>query len=152
MSVCTWKNDGYGICISDLKEEIQLSRLMKLIETAPKLYKNIKTYESECCGGQIIENYDILVSYVEEFGEMNYGGLASILYEVIKEAEGIELIVSTDFNDKVYLIYAPAYPWELSDKEQNLTEDTLTEIYSKYLHIVTDESLTVKYHYVEGCS
>lgn len=38
MSYHTWHDYGYGICIDDIKEEISLVRLMKLIQTAPKLY------------------------------------------------------------------------------------------------------------------
>lgn len=42
---------------------------------------------------------------MEECGENNYGGLAEIMYEVIKEVEGIELYVCTDFDGVAYLIY-----------------------------------------------
>ena len=37
-----------------------------------------------------------------------------------------------------------------SDKEKNLTEKDLAEIFSKYLHIVTNEELTVEYQSVEN--
>lgn len=153
MSYITWHDYGYGICIDDLKEEISLVKLMKLVQTAPELYERVKKFIDEDCDGQIIETYDLLYTYVEECGEINYGGLAEILYEVIKEVEGIELLVSTDFNGKEYLIYPPIYPWTLakmSDKEKNLTEKDLVEIFSKYLHIVTDEELTVEYYSVEN--
>ena len=63
------------------------------------------------------------------------------------------MLVSTDFNGKEYLIYPPIYPWTLakmSDKEKNLTEKDLVGIFSNYLHIVTDEELTVEYQSVEN--
>ena len=144
MSYKTWINYGYGICTDDLKEEISLVKLMKLVQTAPKLYEKVKKFIDEDCGGQITESYDLLNTYVENYGEVNYGGLAEILYEVIKEVEGIELLVCDDFNGKEYLIYPPIYPWVLarmSDKEKNLSEKDLVEIFSKYLHIVTDEDV-----------
>ena len=100
-----------------------------------------------------MEPYDLLDTYVEEYGENNYGGLAEILYEVIKEVEKIELRVSSDFEGNDYLIYPPIYPWELAnmdEKEKNLTEEKLNEIYSKYMHIVTDENLPVEYHSIEN--
>lgn len=153
MSYNTWHDYGYGICTDDLKEDISLVKLMKLVQVAPKLYEKVKKFIDNDCDGQIMETYDLLDTYVKEYGEINYGGLAEILYEVIKEVEGIELLVSTDFNGKDYLIYPPIYPWTLakmSDKEKHLTEKDLTEIFSKYLHIVTNEELTVEYQSVEN--
>ena len=44
MSYHTWHDYGYGICISDLKEEIKLERLVELVKTAPNLYKNINIF------------------------------------------------------------------------------------------------------------
>ena len=153
MSYSTWHDYGYGICTSNLKEEISLVGLMKLIQTAPKLYEKVKKFIEEDCDGQVMEPYDLLDTYVEEYGENNYGGLAEILYEVIKEVEKIELRVSSDFEGNDYLIYPPIYPWELAnmdEKEKNLTEEKLNEIYCKYMHIVTDENLPVEYHSIEN--
>lgn len=153
MSYSTWHDYGYGICTSNLKNEISVVRLMKLIQTAPKLYGKVKQYIEDCCDGQIMETHDLLNSYVENYGEINYGGLSEIMFEVIKEVEGIELLACTDFDGKNYLIYPPIYPWTLrkmSEKEQMLTEKDLEEIYSKYLKIVTDETLEADYQSVEN--
>ena len=153
MSYSTWHDYGYGVCVDDLKEEISLVKLMKLIRLAPKLHEKIKRYIDDECNGQIMDASTILRDYVEEHGEIEYDGLAEILYEVIKEAEGIELYVCTDFNNAEYLIYPPIYPWELrnmSEKVQKLTEDNLRELYRKYLHIVTDEEITIDYKSVEN--
>lgn len=38
----------------------------------------------------------------------------------------------------------------MSDKEKNLTEETLCELYAKYLHVVTDEDLVEEYKLVEN--
>ena len=153
MSYNTRHDYGYGICTDDLKEEISLVKLMKLIQLAPGLYERVKKYIDVFCDGQITETYDILESYVENCGKNKYGGLAEIMYEVIIEVEGIELYVSFDFNGAAYLIYPPIYPWQLknmSDKEKNLTEEALCELYAKYLHIITDEDLVVEYKSVEN--
>ena len=42
MSYNTWHDYGYGICTDDLKEEISLIKLMKLVQIAPKLYEKVK--------------------------------------------------------------------------------------------------------------
>lgn len=153
MSYHTWHDYGYGICIDDIKEEISLVRLMKLIQTAPKLYGKVTKYIDEYLDGQVMEVDEILTGYVEECSDINYGGLAEILYEVILENEGIELYVCTDYNCKEYLMYQPFYPWSfkyLSEKEQNLTEEALSAIYEKYVNIVTDQIILVDYQSCEN--
>ena len=65
MSYNTRHDYGYGICTDDLKEEISLVKLMKLIQLAPGLYERVKKYIDVFCDGQITETYDILESYVE---------------------------------------------------------------------------------------
>lgn len=144
---------GYGICIDDIKEEISLVRLMKLISTAPKLYKKVTKYIDEYLDGQLMEVDEILTEYVEACSDINYGGLAEILYEVILENEGIELYVCTDYNGKEYLLYTPLYPWDykkLSENELNLSEESLSAIYGKYVCIVTKQVIPVEYQSVEN--
>lgn len=153
MSYNTWHDYGYGICTDNLREEVSLDRLMKLVKTAPKLYERVQKYAKGNCRGEIAETCDLLIDFVENYGEIEYGGLAEILYEVIKECEGIELLVSEDFEGRNYLIYPPVYPWVLaglSDKEKNLTKESLSEIFSKYLAIVTDENIPIEYQSVEN--
>lgn len=73
MSYNTRHDYGYGICTDDLKEEISLVKLMKLIQLAPGLYERVKKYIDVFCDGQITETYDILESYVENCGKNKYG-------------------------------------------------------------------------------
>lgn len=83
----------------------------------------------------------------------DFGGLAEILYEVIKEVEEIDLLLCTDSGDKTYLIYTPSYPWTpKTEKEKELTEEKLENMFRKYLRIVTDEQLPVDYKSVENFS
>ena len=124
---------------------------MELVKKAPKLYQKVKEYEEEYYEEGFQESFDLLDNFVEDCCSNNFSGLSSILYEVIKEVEEIELFVCSDFDGKDYLIYPPVYPWgvkNLSKKEQSLTEEQLVELYAKYLHIVTDEDLIVEYQSV----
>ena len=153
MSYSTWTDYGYGICVDDLKsEDISLDRLINLIQLAPELYKGVKDFVTAHCNGQMTIS-DILSYAIDDiYDEGNfYGGLAAILHGVIEEVEGIDLYVCTDFDGATYLIYLPSYPWQLrrmSEKEQNLTEESLRDIYAKYLHIITDEDIDVDYQSV----
>lgn len=94
---------------------------------------------------------DILVDFVEDCAQFSHENLASILQEVIKELEGIELTACEDWNRGVYLVYDPDYPWNVKNrpKEQNLTEEDLVAIYTRYLAVVTDSELDVDYQAVE---
>lgn len=103
----SWHDYGFGICTSNLKEEISLPGLMELISQAPELKERVNTFMNNECGGAFKDSYDILTSYVEQYGIYDFGGLAEILYEVIKEVEEIDLLLCTDSGDKTYLIYTP---------------------------------------------
>ena len=94
---------------------------------------------------------DILVDFVEDCAQFSHKNLASILQEVIKEREGIELTACEDWNRGVYLVCEPDYPWNIKNrpKEQNLTEEDLVAIFAKYLTVVTDSELDVDYQAVE---
>lgn len=94
---------------------------------------------------------DILEDFVEDYAQFSTENLASILQEVIKELEGIELTACEDWNRGVYLVYEPDYPWNVKNrpKEQNLTEEDLVAIFAKYLAVVTDSELDVDYQEVE---
>ena len=107
----SWHDYGFGICTSNLKEEISLPGLMELISQAPELKERVNTFMNNECGGAFKDSYDILTSYVEQYGIYDFGGLAEILYEVIKEVEEIDLLLCTDSGGKTYLIYTPSYPW-----------------------------------------
>ena len=160
MAYQTWINYGYGICVSDLEKEVPANNLMTLIKQAPKLFKKMKKFFEEFCTESELDiseinSYDILTDFVENGSglDCNYGGLASILHEVIKEKEDIELLVCDDFDGKNYLIYQPEYPWsKRTEAESQLTEEKLAQLFGKYLHIVTDEEITVDYRSVaNGC-
>lgn len=59
---------GFGICTSNLKEEISLPGLMELISQAPELKERVNTFMNDECGGAFKDSYDILTSYVEQYG------------------------------------------------------------------------------------
>lgn len=139
---------GYGICTSDLVEDITLDRLEKLIECAPIFKKDVDVF-TERLGS--VEVYDILDTFVEVGTDAGCGGLAAILAEVISEAEDIRMDV-VEADGEEYVVFPPSFPWEkdnLTEKERTMTEEKMTEILDKYLGIVTDEVLEVGYKKIE---
>ena len=47
----SWHDYGFGICTSNLKEEISLPGLMELISQAPELKERVNTFMNDECGG-----------------------------------------------------------------------------------------------------
>lgn len=122
---------------------------MNLIQLAPELHEKVNNFiNTLTVRGDKITVDSILDSYVFEHGIVNYGGLAAIMCEVIKETEGIELLVCDDFEGETYLIYSPNYPWNIPEKERSLTKESLSDIYIKYLSVITDEPPIIDFHSV----
>ena len=46
----SWHDYGFGICTSNLKEEISLPGLMELISQAPELKERVNTFMNNECG------------------------------------------------------------------------------------------------------
>lgn len=146
MSFITWHNYGYGIEIGKMKIE-SAERIAKLLEHAPILKKKIEEWLSECG----IENPTV-DDYLD-FDQDYCLGSASLLRDIIYEAEGIEFLACDDFEGMRYLIYPPSYPWSLSEKEKKITENDVMRILCKYVSIVTDDPLVVDFQEAEngGC-
>lgn len=143
MSFETWHNYGYGICVSDIKEH-SVERLQRLLHQAPRYEAEIKEWLVEC---------EIDTPTYEDYMEFDQDynlGIATILREVIQEAENIGFLACDDFCSMDYLIYPPSYPWGLPKNEAGLTKDKIADILHKYIGILTDEDITIDYQSVEN--
>ena len=143
MSYKTWHNYGYGVCTDDIPVS-SVDRLRELLALAPEFHAKVKNWLAEQ------EIADPTWDDYMEYDQDCYLGIATILKEVIEEAEGITLTACDDCNSVGYLIYSPCYPWESSEAERNLTEDRLRDIFSKYIGILTSGEITVDYQEVEN--
>ena len=132
MSYSTWHNYGYGIRVDDIKEQS-----VALLNLAPELDQKIRAWLSEL---DIAEpDWD---DYMD-FDQVYYLGLATILQQVIEEAEGLRLTACDDSSGATYLIYQPCYPWEITDRERDLTEESLVQMFSRYVNVLSDEPIEV---------
>lgn len=143
MSFQTWHDYGYGICVSDIKTE-SVERLQQLLHHAPVFERDINEWLEDC----EIEN-PTFEDYLDFDQDYNLG-LASLLRDVILEAENVGFLACDDFGGMDYLIYLPSYPWNLPKKETNITESSIEEILRKYVGILTDEEITIDYQSVEN--
>ena len=143
MSYISWHIYGYGICVSEM-EEIPAERIQELLVAAPKFADKINQWLSE--SGIEDPGYDDYVDYDQDF----MLGMATILKEVILEAEGIEFTACDDYDGKQYLVYEPSYPWQVTQEETGLTEERIYRMLLKYVHILTDQEPDVDYQTVEN--
>lgn len=143
MSYTSWHTYGYGVCLSEM-EEVPAERIQELLVAAPKFADKInrRLYET----GIESPGYEDYVGYDQDF----MLGMATILKEVILEAEGIEFTACEDLDGKQYLIYEPSYPWQITQAETGLTEERIYRMLLKYFHILTDQEPDVDYQSVKN--
>jgi len=143
MSFYTWHNYGYGICVNNLTIN-SVERVEKLLALAPEFRKQVHNQFKDCdIDNPTIDDY-------EECDGDRYLGFATILSEVIYEAEGIELLPCDDFNSCRYLIYPPIYPWQMNEIDLSMTEEKIDELFQKYISIITDTPIEITYQEVEN--
>lgn len=138
MSFSTWHNYGYGLQTDNINIK-SVECLEELIGRAPKYQAHIKEYFME---------REIVRPTIEDYLELDEdfnNGLASIMYEIIKETEGVELTACDDFECCHYLLYQPLYPWQMKSEDSQMTEERLDEIFERYFSIITDDAISLDY-------
>ena len=143
MSYSTWHNYGYGICVDDINTQ-NVERLRVLLELAPKFKAKIEDWLSEL---------DIKEPSWDDYMEFDQDyclGLATILMEVIAEAEGIALTACDNYDSKAYLLYQPMYPWDMSESDRGLTKEKVAELFRRYAGILTEMPIEVDAQAVEN--
>lgn len=145
MSYHCWTTDGCGFCVDNIHTTPK--RLMELAAMNEKVLRRVEEYLNEEHPGWTIESLNM-----EDFNDLEgyYGetGLAYVLYKVIF-AE-LAVTVTSDFDNRYYILYEPSYPWSIPDGEENLTEEDVLRIFRKYISVVTDEYIFIDYQSVEN--
>lgn len=145
MSYHCWTTDGYGFCVDDIHTTPK--RLMELAAMNKKVLRRVEAYLDEYYPGWTIESLNM-----EDFnnleGDCGETGLAYVLYEVIF-AE-LTVTVTSDFDNRYYILYEPYYPWSIPNGEKKLTKEVVLRIFRKYISVVTDEGIFIDYQSVEN--
>lgn len=143
MSYQSWHNYGYGICTDSL-EIADVSRIKALLQCAPEYEKKAERQ---------LQERGITDPDADDYLELEMSGcygIASLMEGVILEAEGLQFTACNNYESTNYLLYMPTYPWYLNPKEQGLTEESIRQIFAKYVSILSDEELEVEYQSVEN--
>lgn len=128
---------GYGLCTARL-EVYSVERIEKLLEMAPKRREEIHDFFDE----EEISKPDVL-DYIESNGDDGNFGFATFLKNILNEITGINFTDCEDFDGNGYLIYEPRYPWDLSEREKDISKEKIKEIYIKYISLITDMELDI---------
>ena len=139
MSWHGWHTYGYGVKISELGE-ISMSKVVELVQTAPKFAKDFNKWLSDC------EIKEPTLEDLEEFDTYHCLGLVTVLKEVILEVEKVELIACDDFDGEKYLLFEQTYPWRMTELEKSLKEEDIQSLMVKYLSKITDAAITIDYY------
>ena len=143
MSYHTWHNYGFGICTTAL-ENADTSRIRALIHCAPAYEQKVEAL-LQAQGISDADTEDYLALHINS----SYG-IASIMADVIEEAEDLILTACDDYDSSNFLLYMPSYPWAMRANECTLTEERVRHIIEKYAAILSDEIMEIGYESVEN--
>lgn len=146
MSMHTYMTYGCGIRIKEVTPhgEDCVERLKALLSKAPEYQRSIQDWLNEC--GVDEPCWDDFMEFDQDYDL----GLATILHEVILEAEGLQFVACSSYEGEQYLLFTPVYPWEIKEKEKDLTEDKIKEILRRYTSLLVDGQINVDYWEAEN--
>jgi len=146
MSYRTWHEYGYGVVRSEISIA-SIDRVFNLAEKAPEFNKRFLAWVNGCIG----DKSAVTIEDIDDFeGGTCIYGIFAILHDVIQEVEHIDFCTCEDYDGEQYLIYTPTYPWYLPKGEVNITEETIENLLSKYIGIISDDKLKIAYQECEN--
>lgn len=143
MSYHTYSVDGYGFSVDDIVTTA--AKIRRLLLSAPAFDKEVRSELKDI--GVVAPTLEDYLEYDQDYNS----GLAYIIQQVIKEAEDIELVIADDFDGEWFVMLCPSYPWEnISKQQKSLSIEKVTEIFNRYINILTDSPVYIRYQSVEN--
>lgn len=156
MSYKTWITYGYGVKMENLDiTNLTSDMLADFIHLAPYfeekyiawVEKNFRKKGDPDCIYEIL-SVDSLLEYEGE--DAGYVGLLPILKGVLDEVEGLYFVMCHNYDGEEFLLFTPAYPWEMSKREKEISQGEVEKIYKKYISKLTDKEFEIDYYEVEN--
>lgn len=148
MSYTTWHFYGYGIKV-DAIGEVPIERLKSLIDLAPvfkdKIHKELD--EMQVKDADLMDYCDAMHRADLDFAFLD---LAAILKYVMEEVEGLEFVACDNYDNEHFLVFTPQYPWRMTEAEKQITEESLNDLFRKYVRVLTDKEIAIDYQSVEN--
>lgn len=148
MSYQEWTTHGFGFRVDDILQDtsITMEKVLKLAAMEPSVFEIVQEKLSWICERDEATFDELDISDLNEIeGDYCERGLAFILYNVITE---IPIVYADCYDACDYILYTPTYPWQMSDKERNITEKDVVDIFAKYIRILTDNHIAIDYYSV----
>lgn len=148
MSYQSWHEYGYGICMDDVSTTAE--KVFELVHMAPEFEKKFNKWVENIKAEEIADNITMDVIYEEWDDDSCEYGLGPIVRSVIYECEEIDLLCCSNYNGEQYLIFSTTYPWYMTEKEKNMTEEDVRLLIAKYVSVLTDNVVNIEYQSVEN--
>lgn len=142
----------YGI---GFQIKIEPEELQKFLQEHRESLKQLKGVESvlKCLDLDEDSFEDALLGF-EYWPNNGFGdSLTAIIADIMSVETGLPIAYypSTEDDDRESILYEQAYPWEMNDKERNLTKDELTAMFEKYAkeldsNIEVDDDIRLEYY------
>lgn len=143
MSYKTWHIYGIGVNTSKIDTSVQ--KILNLINIAPEFAAEIKSKISD----EHNLDMDELTNILNDCRYCCYcdnDAVSMVLSNVINELEDINITYTTNFDNESFCVFSPMYPWNLNEREKNLTYEALEDIFAKYIAYLTDQTLPELYY------
>lgn len=146
MSYHTWTTYGFGFCVDDI--DTTPEKLLKLAAMNSDAIKEVREYLDDIFDGREYKDEELTLSDFDDLeGDYCERGITYVLYHVINE---ISIVFADDYNGTPYILYCPHYPWTMNEGEKDLSEADVTEIFAKYIRVLTDQPVEIDYQSVEN--
>ena len=145
MSYNTWHEYGLGFCVDQI--ETTPEKLLRLASLKQEVLKDVRDYLQERFDGLYNDNELTMSDFDELEGNCNERGVSYVLFNVIDD---FEVTYAYDFEGTSYILYSPTYPWRMNDKDENLSEQKVIDIFTKYIRILTEDEIEIAYQSVEN--
>lgn len=142
----------YGI---GFQIKIEPRELQKFLQNHRESLNQLKDVESvlECLDLDEDDFEDALLGF-EYWPNNGFGdSLTAIIADIMSVETGLPIAYypPAEDDDHESILYEQAYPWEMNDKERNLTKDELTTMFEKYAkeldsNIEVDDDIRLEYY------
>lgn len=142
----------YGI---GFQIKIEPEGLQKFLQNHRENLKQLKNVESvlECLDLDEDDFEDALLGF-EYWPNNGFGdSLTAIIADIMSVETGLPIAYypPTEDDDHEFILYEQVYPWEMNDKERNLTKAELTTMFEKYAeeldsNIEVDDDIRLEYY------
>lgn len=142
----------YGI---GFQIKIEPDQLQKFLQDHKESLEQLKNVESvlECLDLDEDDFEDALLGF-EYWPNNGFGdNLTAIIADIMSVETGLPIAYypPAEDDDQESILYEQAYPWEMNDKEKNLTKDELTTMFEKYAkeldsNIKIDDAIALEFY------